>query len=118
MYKAKKLILENLLLKKGKKWKTENLIKKTFKNLQVIDKQKKVLDLFKNALILHADGFNINKQTLKKGKKKKLFIKQFFWFLKKVDFPVRGKGLQKQFYSKKQSLFLQSLLNKYKKQIF
>lgn len=95
MYKSKKFILENLLLKQGKKWKSENIIKKTFKKLQITENKKKSLNLFKNALVLCADAFSINKQTLKKGKRKKTIQTTVFLTSEKSRFSNSWKKLGK-----------------------
>ena len=75
MYK-KKRIIENFVLKKGKKNKSENLIKKLFKLAQKTLKNQKSLCVLKSYILKTAKSIVEAKQTLKRGKKKKIIETQ------------------------------------------
>jgi len=71
MYKPYKKKIENTILKRGIKHKTENIIKKVFKNLQRNKGKKSGINVLKHKIITNTDIFSIGKQTLKKGKRKR-----------------------------------------------
>ena len=67
----KKFILENFTQKKGKKHKSETLIKKTIKNIQKLKKKENSISLLKRAIVLVAEVHYTGKQTIKRGKRKR-----------------------------------------------
>ena len=95
MFKNKQSLLENLILKRGEKWKTEALIKKTFKNLQKNCNKKPSLSVVKNAIIISATGVNVNKQTLKRGKKKRVVQTTAFLISERARFCDSWKNIVK-----------------------
>lgn len=71
MYKKRKSILENLLTKKGNKYKTEIILKAVIKSLQKATRNKSSTPFIKNAIVKSADSQVTSKQVLKRGKRKR-----------------------------------------------
>lgn len=108
MFKKKKHLIENLILKKGKKSKAENLLKETLKKIQKTNK-KNSLPLIKNAIISSTIGFTTNKQTLKRGKRKKVVQTTAFLVSETARFSNSWKIVVKPSFEKKSGDFPKNL---------
>lgn len=84
-----------MILKQGKKWKAESLLKQSFKRLQKNCRKKNSLPLIKNAIVINARGSSLNKQTLKKGKRKKVIQTTVLLVSEKARFSDSWKTLIK-----------------------
>lgn len=95
MYKKRKTILENMLIKKGCKYKTENILKGTVKKIQKTVKNKNSTLIIKNSIIKSADSQVTAKQVLKKGKRKKVLQSTIILISEKAIFSNSWKKVVK-----------------------
>ena len=105
MFKNKKSVMENMILKQGKKWTAEIIFKRVFKNLQRTCSNKNSLPIIKNAIITNSKGLNVNKQTLKRGKRKTVVQTAVVLVSEKARFSDSWKTLIKSAASKSESGF-------------
>ena len=99
----RKLLLENLLLKNGAKWKSENIIKKTFKNLQKTEKNRKSHEALKTLLVSNSVGIGEHTLTLKKGKRKRVVKTTVFLVSERVRYLEAWKNVIKPIRSQKRT---------------
>lgn len=109
---SKKNLLKNLLLKKGKKWKAECLIKKTFKSMQKTISKKQVMPILKLAISSNSVCFAENQQTLKRGKRKRIVKTTVFLVSDKSRFAHSWKNMLNMPSSKKKKPFCEELVEK------
>ena len=99
----RKQLLENLLLKNGAKWKSENIIKKTFKNLQKTEKNQKSHEALKTLLVSNSVGIGEHTLTLKKGKRKRVVKTTVFLVSERVRYLEAWKNVIKPIRSQKRT---------------
>ena len=112
MYK-KKITLENLLLKNGNKWKSENILKKTLKLTQKTKKNGDGMAMIKGSIVKNAVGlFLEHKQTLKKGKRKRVVKVPVVMVSERSWYIFSWRSLSKNAYLKGSAPFFSNLTKK------